>query len=1004
MKINKKVIAITSFLSVFALGVCVFANIVKNSNVLLSHANTVECAYHHGNHYSAKAPTVSESGWQEFWACCNCRHQYIDSAPAGDWVDMDASQMIGGVGQDHIAYLAPIETAPKLKTAVFADIQLCYKERGDGYKANVGSTAHAYLALRNHFELCKEQGVDVIFMNGDITNEAVEKYYQLYEDTFEEVYGTDDSQYPEIVWNMGNHEWWGFTGGDSSEAVTMFKRYARIETPNLVAKSNVKYYLNNDETLPTYYKVINGVPFIAISGENSNGQVGSQMANEIAGWLEDISNLPSVRNGGPIYVAYHYALSTSLTHGNGSLSYSSVVEDLFRDYPQAIIFTGDTHYPGVNERSINQVNFTTINIGSSSYSRMEKMSATMVDGEHYYNMNSSSGKTGDIPTGNANYKYEYTPTIHFMETMNDESTVINRYFSTDDKTHPIHINGAWTIPAYSSSSNFEYTNDRFENINYAHDLYGANGVSWANNAEVRFGVKDGQMTVHFPDTNEYHYTEHFKIEVTGDTTKTYDVVSNYYKYSANPDNLYFVLNDLPSGSSYSVKVTAYDYFDNPSLNYLTSSTNDVSLCADEIDQALVDTYCDISSRLNFEDTVSNSNTSIEYYYNGPYSFSSGAVLNRPILDEGANASDYISIGNNNDCEIVVKTKVKNLTSDTLTIGLIIVDNKGSWKSDFSSPTRKTVNPNSDWVSLEWNITELYSLIGRSGVTSIGFKASSSAYNAEGYTMHFLMDDTDVVAGDYIDNSRGDLFSAGNNYTLDLSPALSMSDTIYIDFKFTSASDTYLNFMLGHDWGDYLGYYRVNANGTLGGNYNGVSIVPLDDGYYRVTVVLSELDEVGGGSLDNITDIDLFYIRGNWSVASGYVDFDSDAAASVIRGETLTAGVNFSRDLSPIALTETFVVDFKFTSGNDTHANVMLGDRWANWFGYYQVNANGSLGGNYNGVSITTLSDGYYRVTFVLSELDKVGGGSLDNITNINLFFIRGNSSNASGYVDINPII
>ena len=999
---KKRIIFITSLLAAFSLGVGALTCFAKNNHSLFSRANTGECSYHHGNHYEAKAPTASESGWQEFWACCDCGHQYIGTAPTGSWVDQDANQMIGGVSQGHIAYLPPTEASAKLKTAVFADIQLCYKEKGDGFKANVGSTAHAYLSLRNHFELCKEQGVDVIFMNGDITNEAVEKYYQLYEDTFEEVYGTDESQYPEIIWNMGNHEWWAFSGGESAEAVTMFKRYARIETPNLVAKSNVKYYLNESETLPTYYKVVNGVPFIAISGENSNGKVGTEMAAEIASWLQDISNLPSVQNGGPIYVAYHYALSTTLTHGNGSLATASVVEELFADYPQAIIFTGDTHYPGVNERSINQVNFTTINIGSSSYSRMDKMSATMEDGEHYYNMVYSGGKTSDIATGNANFKYEYTPTIHFMETMNDESTIINRYFSTDDKTAPIHINGAWTIPAHSSPSNFEYTNNRFENTNYASGLYGASGVSWANNAEVKFGVKDGKMTVHFPDTNEYHYTEHFKIEVTGNSTKTYDVVSNYYKYNTTPENLYFILDEIPAGSSYSVKVTAYDYFDNPSLNYLTSNTNDVSLCADEIDQALVDTYCDISARMNFEDTVSGSNTSLEYYYNGPYTFSAGAVLNRPILDEGDSASDYISIGNNNDCEIIVQTRVKNLTNATLTFGLIIVDNHGSWKSDFSAATRKTVAPNADWTLLEWNVTEQYNLIGRSGVSSIGLKASSNAYSAEGYVMHFLMDDTDVLAGDYIDNSRGDMFASGQDCTLNISPAIALSDTIYVDFKFTSSAETYVHFMFSHGWSDYLGYYKLFADGRLAENYNGLSVTTLDDGYYRVTVVISELNKVGGGSIDNITDIDLFFIRGSWSDASGYVDFDSDATPGVIRGETLTSGVNFAKDIDAVALTETFNIDFKFTSGNDTYVNVMLGDGWSKYYGYYKVNANGTLDGNYAGVSITRLPDGYYRVSFVLSELNK--GQDTASIEKINLVYIRGSYSTAAGYVDINPSI
>ena len=81
---------------------------------------------------------------------------------------------------------------------------------------------------------------------------------------------------------------------------------------------------------------------------------------------------------------------------------------------------------------------------------------------------------------------------------------------------------------------------------------------------------------------------------------------------------------------------------------------------------------------------------------------------------------------------------------------------------------------------------------------------------------------------------------------------------------------------------------------------------------------------------------------------------------------------------------------------------MLGDGWSNYYGYFRVNANGTLSGNYSGVSIAQLPDGYYRVTFVLSQLNT--GTNIENIDEINLIYIRGGWSNASGYVDINPSI
>lgn len=651
-----------------------------------------------------------------------------------------------------IKYSCSNESEPvsMLKTAVFADVQLCAKENGSGdIRGNAGSTVHAYLALRNHFQLCKKQNVDVILMDGDIVNNAIENYYELFEIALENVYGTDETKYPEIVWNMGNHEWWDGQEKETATAVSLFKQYARINTPSLVRQSNVRYSLDNNETLPTYCKVIKGIPFLVVSGENSMGEINNTMKSELTSWLNEISNLPSVQDGGPIYVAYHYPLHTSSTHGSNANDRAYVLENLLKDYPQAVVFTGDTHYSGVNERAINQVDFTTINIGSSSYSRMDTRSATMSENESFYNMKTAGNKLSDAMVGNANYMHEYTPTIHIMETMDDNSTTINRYFSTDDVDDAIHIEKSWYLPSNITKSTFKYTNSRFENTASALSLYGANGVSWPNNANLRFGVKNGQMAVIFPDTNEHHYTEHFKIEVTGNTTKTYDVVSNYYKYNLERENLYFILKDLPTGNNYTVRVTAYDYFDNPSLNYLTSSTNSPSICSDDIDDALTATYGDISSRVYFDDCVSGSSSSVEYYYNGVMQYSGGATMNKLIYSNG-DVSDYLSIGNTEECEVIVKAKVKNLTNDSLTFGLTIVDNQGSWKSDFSQATRKVVSPNSGWTQLEWNLTSLYDLIGRSSISHLGLKVASSGYSADGYEMHLLLDEVDVVAGNHID--------------------------------------------------------------------------------------------------------------------------------------------------------------------------------------------------------------------------------------------------------------
>ena len=239
--------------------------------------------------------------------------------------------------------------------------------------------------------------------------------------------------------------------------------------------------------------------------------------------------------------------------------------------------------------------------------------------------------------------------------------------------------------------------------------------------------------------------------------------------------------------------------------------------------------------------------------------------------------------------------------------------------------------------------------------------------------------------------RGAAFSAG--YAKDF-PAIALTETINIDFKFTSANDTYLNFMLGDGWSNFYGYYKVNANGSLGGNYAGISITNLEDGYIRLTINPSELTLVNGDP----QQLNLIYIHGNWTNAEGYIDFNPSTNPGVIRGIGFTK--TYAVDIPAIALTETINIDFRFTTGNDTYINFMIGDGWSNFYGYYRVNAGGSLGGVYDGVTLTYLPDGYFRVTIVLSELTKVNGEP----AKINLFYIRGDWSTADGYVDFNPSV
>lgn len=93
--------------------------------------------------------------------------------------------------------------------------------------------------------------------------------------------------------------------------------------------------------------------------------------------------------------------------------------------------------------------------------------------------------------------------------------------------------------------------------------------------------------------------------------------------------------------------------------------------------------------------------------------------------------------------------------------------------------------------------------------------------------------------------------------------------------------------------------------------------------------------------------------------------------------------------------DTVTFDFKFTSGSKV--NFRLEQNSSNYFGYYRVNSNGTLGDNYSGVSIAPTTDGYYRVSINTSQIKK----KIGNPTSFNRITTWGNFSDANGIIRIN---
>lgn len=111
-------------------------------------------------------------------------------------------------------------------------------------------------------------------------------------------------------------------------------------------------------------------------------------------------------------------------------------------------------------------------------------------------------------------------------------------------------------------------------------------------------------------------------------------------------------------------------------------------------------------------------------------------------------------------------------------------------------------------------------------------------------------------------------------------------------------------------------------------------------------------------------------------------------------------LNLGREYS---LDETITLDIKFDNIDSRKICFMLGETWNSYFGYFTFKDNGELGEQYDGVTKTLLSDGYYRLTFDLGKLTKQNDKPLPT-EYIDFIYIRGSYTTGSGLIEVNSTL
>jgi predicted phosphodiesterase len=397
-------------------------------------------------------------------------------------------------GKDKLSRSAKTEKYELPRFAVISDTHF-ENNRGEGAKVKVPQ------ALKNL--LSKKPLVDAIFVVGDLTDHGrPEEYDQLLS-----VFG-DKTNVPEsieVYYTLGfNH--------DKSSS------------------NGVEVYVEKIQQPLHQYIEIKGYPFITISERGAKPNVHNDEARQFLS--EKLAEASRNYSGKPIFVFMHIP---PLNTCYGSLSHEGWGTDVFlsvlNQYPQAIVFSGHSHFPLGDPRSIHQDRFTTINDGGTTYGEVEP---NIVDiGIHPEN-------------------YEYVTEGIIANVLKNGNVEIERW----DTYRNEEILPKWIIDAPHDGSNFTYKNRN-----------GLPAPKFPRRVQPTVKhIANDSITVTFKQAKDNDLVHHYIIEITDgkQIIASYRKFSQFYLNSQAPKDLTVGFSGIPAGKKLEVQVKAVDSYGNQS--------------------------------------------------------------------------------------------------------------------------------------------------------------------------------------------------------------------------------------------------------------------------------------------------------------------------------------------------------------------------------------------------------------------------------------------------------
>lgn len=429
----------------------------------------------------------------------------------------------------------PAPTTPSdgvtLRMGVTSDLQYGRASQD----SSLSSLAYAGKKFKNAVNQIIEKAggldkLDVLLINGDITHNSTASEWQAFVADLEEV--IPSGSHTKVLMLRGNHD----------------------AKPNL--QSNfTKYLADYDSMYANANNIVevNGYRFVLVGQDTqrSNDEASSYEyihSPETISWFETaMAEAAQESEGKPIFVGMHPAAYGTVFGGQpvtgtrsgaaATSSYWGTSELLptLNKYSNAITFSGHSHWDMANEMSIYQENFTALNTGAVNNMEIPDCYDESFQPKRFgSNENESTG--------------------FYIEVNTDNEVTVHRV----DFNRECEIRTPWVINAADKDS-WTYTKDRDTTAPY-----------FDEDAEVtvenitQTGAKINFTQAKDADSNAVRYQMDLVNNDTGATDATYSISSYYWQGADMPAVNYWNASNLEAETEYTVKITAYDDFDNAS--------------------------------------------------------------------------------------------------------------------------------------------------------------------------------------------------------------------------------------------------------------------------------------------------------------------------------------------------------------------------------------------------------------------------------------------------------